>query len=67
MNSSGLYDLWHMVREGEIGIRHHSEVLDTLCWRDLITKNIDWKVRKKLLSVVFRTCQNELAFVGVEF
>ena len=42
-----------MVREGEIGIKHHSKVLDTLCWRDLITKNIDWKVRKELFTVVF--------------
>ena len=40
MNSGGLYDVWYMVREGEIGIEHHSEVLNTLCWWELITKNI---------------------------
>ena len=27
MNSGGRYDLRHMVRESEIGIKHHSEVL----------------------------------------
>ena len=32
----------------EIGVKHHSEVPDTLCWQDLISQNIDREVRKCL-------------------
>ena len=41
VNSGRLYDLLHKAWESEARIEHHSEVLNTLCWWDLITKYID--------------------------
>ena len=51
MYSSGLYDLWHVVWEIEIGVKHHSEVPDTLSLWDLISQNIDSVVREEFFTI----------------
>ena len=56
-----------MVGECEIGVKHHSEVLDTLCWLDLITKNIDWKVRKELFTLFFEPIKMNSVLSGLSF
>ena len=56
-----------MVREIEIRVKHHSEVPDTLWWRDLISQNIDGKVREELVTIFLGANKNELGFVWVEF
>ena len=56
-----------MVSVSEIGIEYYSEVLDTLCRRDLVTKNIDWKMRMELFAVIFGAYKNKLGFVSVQF
>ena len=50
-----------MVSEIEIRVKHHSEVPDTLCWRDLISQNIDRGVREDLVTI-FGANENELGF-----
>ena len=42
-----------MVWKSKVGIELHTKVLEILYWRDLITKNIDWKVRTELFTIVF--------------
>ena len=56
-----------MVSEIEIRIEHHSEVPDTLCWRDLISQNIDREVREELVTPFLGAYDNELGFFGLSF
>ena len=62
-------------REGKLGwearaeevSEHHSEVPDTLCWRDLISQDIDREVREELVMILWGAYENELSFVWVKF
>ena len=56
-----------MIRELEIGVEHYSKVPDTLCWRDLISQNIDREVREELLTIFLGAYENKLGFVWVKF
>ena len=67
MYSGGLYDLWHMVWEIEIAVEHHSEVPDTLCWRDLVSQNIDREVRDELFTIFWEPLRMNSVLSGVSF
>ena len=43
IDSSRFHDLQHVAWKSYVRIKHHSEILDTLCWWDLISKNTDWE------------------------
>ena len=45
------WDTWSENEKFQIGVEHHSEVPNTLCW------NIDRKVRKDLFTVIFGAYQ----------
>ena len=51
-----------MVWESEVRVEHNSELLNTLCWWDQITKYIDWEVRKQFFTIVFWAYQYKLVY-----